>query len=132
METTENKSTMTTDDLSYKDNEKELGVNPDLEKEVMPENDLKILFVNYVGDKYKPENGQVTVEMIVEALAEEFPEFLMVVAEENWIRGYHQAMNDVEQGEGLITKMQSEAESKEATPKKKTAKKRAPRKKKKS
>ena len=106
--------------------------NPDLLLPVEPENEMKTWLVNYVGDKYKPEDGQVTVEMIVEALAEEFPEFLMVVAEENWIRGYHQAMNDVEQGEGLITKMQSEAESKEATPKKKTAKKRAPRKKKKS
>jgi hypothetical protein len=31
-------------------------------------------------------------------MAEEFPEFLMVVAEENWIRGYHQALEDVDSG----------------------------------
>ena len=36
--------------------------------------------------------------MIVETMATEFPEFLMAVAEENWIRGYHQALNDVDTG----------------------------------
>ena len=36
--------------------------------------------------------------MIVETMATEFPDFLLVVAEENWIRGYHQALTDVEVG----------------------------------
>ena len=40
-------------------------------------------------------------------MAEEFPEFLMVVAEENWIRGYQQALTDVSVGERL--KQQEEA-----------------------
>jgi hypothetical protein len=39
--------------------------------------------------------------MIVEVVSQEFPEFLMAVAEENWIRGYHQALEDVETGEKL-------------------------------
>jgi len=45
---------------------------------------------------------EVTVEMIVEVMAEEFPEFLMLVAEENWIRGYEQALDDVSEGERLM------------------------------
>ena len=35
-------------------------------------------------------------------MAEEFPDFLLLVAEENWIRGYEQALNDVEEGERLV------------------------------
>ena len=36
--------------------------------------------------------------MIVETVAKEFPEFLLSVAEENWVRGYQQALDDVEVG----------------------------------
>jgi hypothetical protein len=50
---------------------------------------------------HDPESGDVTVEMIVETMATEFPEFLMAVAEENWIRGYHQALDDVETGQKM-------------------------------
>ena len=41
------------------------------------------------------------VEMIAETMATEFPEFLMAVAEENWIRGYHQALDDVDAGQTM-------------------------------
>jgi len=82
-------------------NTKTEDTNPILEEEVTPENPLKEIFVDYVGSKKKPEDDKVTVDMIVETLAEEFPEFLMAVAEENWIRGYHQALEDVEEGERL-------------------------------
>ncbi len=75
--------------------------NPALETVVEPETPLKEMFVDYVGNKVSPEDDSVTVEMIVETLAEEFPEFLMVVAEENWIRGYHQALFDVDTGAQL-------------------------------
>ena len=44
----------------------------------------------------------MTVENIVDVFAADFPEFLMAVAEENWIRGYHQALEDVEEGERLL------------------------------
>jgi len=37
----------------------------------------------------------------------------MVVAEENWIRGYHQALEDVEEGEKLYNKTHSSDEEKE-------------------
>ena len=58
--------------------------------------------VNYVGEQEEPENGEVNVEMIVKIVAEEFPEFLLVVAEENFIRGYKQALLDVEEGEKYL------------------------------
>tara|TARA_B100000424_G_C22892222_1_gene474633 strand:+ start:607 stop:900 length:294 start_codon:yes stop_codon:yes gene_type:complete len=77
---------------------KEAQKNPTLEELVEPDNDLKNMLVEYVGEKTNPENGEVTVAMIVETLADEFPEFVMVLAEENWIRGYHQALEDVESG----------------------------------
>ena len=61
--------------------------NPDLLQAVKPENEMKTWLVNYVGDKLNPENDEVNVEMIIQVMAEEFPEFLMPIAEENFIRG---------------------------------------------
>jgi hypothetical protein len=74
----------------------------ELEKEnttVQKDNPMKTWLVEYVGNKINPENGEVTVEMIVEAMAEEFPDFLMLVAQENWLRGYQQALHDVDYGD---------------------------------
>ena len=71
-----------------------------LEEEVTTENPLKELFVNYVGEKLQPPDGRVTVEMVVKVLAEEFPEFVIVMAEENFIQGYKQAFADMERGIG--------------------------------
>ena len=70
--------------------------NPTLKEVVQKDSPLKDWLVDYVGQQKKPKNGDVTVEMIVEVIAKEFPEFLMVVAEENFIRGYEQAIFDVE------------------------------------
>ena len=72
------------------------------QKTVEKENELKTFLIDYVGEREKPENDEVTVEMIVNIMAKEFPEFVLTVAEENWIRGYQQAMVDVEVGERLI------------------------------
>ena len=74
--------------------------NP-LEEVVEPDNDLKTMLVEYVGEKNDPEDQLVTVNMLVETLASEFPELVLAVAEENWTRGYHQALTDVEVGEKL-------------------------------
>ncbi len=63
---------------------------------------MKSWLVNYVGDQHNPAENAVTVEMIVETMAKEFPEFLMAIAEENWVRGYHQALEDVEIGRQAI------------------------------
>lgn len=71
--------------------------NPDLLKEVIPtESELKEVIVNYVGNRIKPDNDEVTVENIIDVFAEQFPEFLLVLAEENWINGYTQALKDTE------------------------------------
>jgi len=51
---------------------------------------------------HNPDNGEVTVAMIVDTVAQQFPEFLMAVAEENWVRGYHQALDDVDAGRTAI------------------------------
>ena len=51
--------------------------------------------MDYVGNLIKPENDEVTVEMIIEVMANEFPEFLLPIAEENFIRGYKQAFVDI-------------------------------------
>ena len=74
--------------------------NP-LEEVVEPDNDLKNMLVEYVGEKNDPDDQQITVKMLVDTLADEFPELVLAVAEENWTRGYHQALTDVEVGEKL-------------------------------
>jgi len=79
----------------------EFTSNPELSKEVYTESPVKTWLVDYVGGKSNPEDGQVTVEMIVNILADEFPEFVMALAEENWIRGYQQGIHDVEVGRQL-------------------------------
>jgi len=65
---------------------------------VAKENPLKNMLVDYVGNKFTSEDDEgeipVTVEMIADALATEFPEFMMVIAEENWARGYEQGLDD--------------------------------------
>lgn len=72
-----------------------MNENTDLQEVVSEDTEMKRWLVEYVGNKKQPENNEVTVEMVVETVAEEFPDFLAVVAEENWVRGYQQAINDV-------------------------------------
>jgi|TARA_R100000030_G_scaffold27629_1_gene20061 hypothetical protein len=79
-----------------------------LEEVVDKETEMKSWLVNYVGEKHNPESDEVTVEMIVETMAQEFPEFLMAVAEENWIRGYHQALDDAEAGRKAIENLNNQ------------------------
>ena len=66
---------------------------------VEKDNPLKELFVKYIGEKLQPENGEVTVEMCVNVLAEEFPDFLLLIAQENFLRGYKQCLVDMERTE---------------------------------
>jgi hypothetical protein len=73
-----------------------------LKETVETDTEMKNWLVNYVGERHDPDSGEVTVEMIVETMATEFPEFLMAIAEENWVRGYHQALNDVDAGQKII------------------------------
>ena len=65
--------------------------------EVVPSNnELKELIVDYVGNKLNPENDEITVEQIIDVFAQQFPEFLLALAEENWINGYTQALKDTD------------------------------------
>ena len=56
---------------------------------------LKEYLVEYVGTKLKPEDDKVTVEMVINVLADEFPEVALSLAEENFIRGYEQGLEDL-------------------------------------
>ena len=51
---------------------------------IAKENALKEMLVEYVGNKFaKPEDEgefEVTVQMVVDTLAHEFPEFVMIMA----------------------------------------------------
>jgi|TARA_R100001530_G_scaffold86109_2_gene59954 hypothetical protein len=69
--------------------------NPELQKTVEGTTGLKQLVVNYIGERLAVEEA-VTVDMAVQVFAAEFPEFLMAVAEENFIRGYQQGLDDIE------------------------------------
>jgi|TARA_A100000172_G_scaffold77432_1_gene61804 hypothetical protein len=69
--------------------------NPDLQAPVDSSTGLKQLVVNYIGDRLAAEEN-ITVDMAIEVFAAEFPEFLLAVAEENFLRGYEQALVDIE------------------------------------
>jgi len=56
------------------------------------ESELKDFLVKYTGTKLDKE--QVTVQMIADVLASEFPEFAFSFAEENYIRGYQLGLED--------------------------------------
>jgi len=73
--------------------------NPDLFKVVTTDNKLKSLLIEYVGEQLQPENNEVTVEMVIEVVAKEFPELILVIAEENFVRGYQQAATDIKEFE---------------------------------
>tara|TARA_A100001515_G_scaffold144724_1_gene149722 strand:+ start:1536 stop:1832 length:297 start_codon:yes stop_codon:yes gene_type:complete len=74
-------------------------VREGLTKMVSPDNDLKNFLVEYTGEFLNLEEGaEVTVEHLVEVVGREFPEFLLCIAEENWVRGYQQALEDIDGG----------------------------------
>ena len=60
------------------------------------EEELKEMIVNYVGRKINCQSDLITVEQVAKVFAKEFPEFLIVLAEENWVNGYTQALKDVD------------------------------------
>lgn len=71
--------------------------NMTLLNETIPtETELKDIIVNFVGKTITPETDEITVEDIINVFAKQFPEFLLAVAEENWINGYTQALKDAE------------------------------------
>ena len=86
--------------------------NPLLKESVKPaDSKLKELIVDYIGNKLDPEDGNVTIEMTLQVFADEFEEFVLPLAEENWIRGYEQALLDVENGKTLMEESVKKSES---------------------
>ena len=56
------------------------------------DSELKDYLVEFVGTKMDKE--EVTVNMIAEVMAVEFPEFVFAFAEENFLRGYQLGIDD--------------------------------------
>ena len=72
--------------------EQEVHTNPMLSMTVNKDSELKSYLVEYVGSKLDKE--EVTVNMIAEVLALDFPEFVFAFAEENFLRGYQLGLDD--------------------------------------
>ena len=72
--------------------EEHVHTNPMLAMRVETDSKLKEYLVEYVGNKL--ENEEVTVNMIAEVLASDFPEFTFAFAEENFLRGYQLGLDD--------------------------------------
>ena len=83
---------MSEQDLPVK-TEQEIHTNPMLAMSVEKDSELKSYLVEYVGSKLDKE--EVTVNMIAEVLALDFPEFVFAFAEENFLRGYQMGLDDV-------------------------------------
>lgn len=87
----------------------ELDRSAELDKKVKAEDSpLKELIVNFVGNTLDLEET-VTVEDIVKVFAEQFPEFVLALAEENFIRGYKQAIMDLDSYANQQVEQQAEA-----------------------
>ena len=78
------------------------------------DNDLKEYIINYVGEKKDPEDEQVTIGMIIDVLSKDFPELILCLSEENWIRGYQQGLTDVQEGERLYHEELSRKQTEES------------------
>lgn len=81
--------------------------NNNLAKKLEKQNALKESVIDYVGNRLNPEDGEVTTEMVIEVMATDFPEIVLALAEENFIRGYHQALTDVDLGKRLVSEKES-------------------------
>jgi|7_EtaG_2_1085326.scaffolds.fasta_scaffold131000_2 hypothetical protein len=101
------------DNCQVKYSIEDVGEASDLENIVVPNSSLKKMVINYVGQIVKPLDDEVTVEMVISVLADEFPEVIMPLAEENWMRGYEQALADVDKGQELWAQDQAAAQTQE-------------------
>ena len=75
----------------------DLTKNTSLGLPVDATNDLKKLLVQYTKDTLKPENQEVTLEMVITVLASQFPDLMLAISEESFISGYDQAFADMEE-----------------------------------
>lgn len=86
--------------------EEQVHENPFLSMRVETDSVLKEYLVQYVGEKLDCE--EVTVNMVAEVLAVEFPEFVFAFAEENFLRGYELGLEDAEKLRAQLTEKLNE------------------------
>jgi len=67
-----------------------------LDKTVEARNELQEDLVRHVGNRINQQEDQVTIGQVIGVLASEFPELVITIAEENWIRGYKQGLDDAQ------------------------------------
>ena len=65
-----------------------------LDKVVEVRNEIQEDLVRHVRNRINED--QVTLGQVIGILASEFPELVITIAEENWIRGYKQGLDDAE------------------------------------
>ena len=82
---------MQTDYTELKDDE----LKDKLDVPIKIDTELKQLIVNYMGSKVNPDGEEITLEQAIYLLCDEFPELVLPIAEENFIRGYNQAYLDL-------------------------------------
>jgi len=97
--------------VNFDDEQHSAEINEDLVKNIQADSELKGLIVNYVGTKKNPENDEVTLQLVLDTFSEEFPEFVLPLAEENFIRGYNQALYDVDQGNMAMQELEKQEEN---------------------
>ena len=59
------------------------------------DSELRKMIMEYVLSRYTYEDELVTEEMILEVLIEEIPDIIFILSEENFFRGYEQALIDL-------------------------------------
>ena len=100
--------------VNFDDDQYPAEINEELENEVQTDSQLKELIVNYVGTKKSPENDEVTLQLVLDTFSEEFPEFVLPLAEENFIRGYNQALFDIDQGNKAMQELEEQKTDEQA------------------
>jgi len=61
-----------------------------------PATGLAGIILEYVAEKKGITDGEITFEQALDVFADEFPEFVLLIAEENFMRGYKQGLADTE------------------------------------
>jgi len=67
-----------------------------LDKVIEVRNELQEDLVRHAGSRINQQEDQVTIGQVIGVLASEFPELVITIAEENWIRGYKQGLEDAQ------------------------------------
>lgn len=81
--------------IKFKDWVEKNNINYEIKD--LPENSLRYKILEYIG--LKNDTQDVTLEMMFEVLKDEIPEFILAIAEENFIRGYNQRNLDEQNDE---------------------------------